>query len=263
MTFQPVIVGSGLTAWRFLQNTYDRQFDQVSQSATVLRDTEYFQENIAQVQSVDDLVSDRRLLRVSLQAFGLQDDLNSKALISRVLSEGTESNDALANRLADSRYAELSKAFGFGDLGGPWTTTNGFAQDIVGKYRSQGFELAIGSQDDSMRLALNAQRKLPELAESSGSNNAKWFQIMGTPPLRSVFETALGLPSSFGQLDIDKQLEVFKEKAGQRFGTDQISEFSDDAKAEKLIETYLLQTQTAQSQTGNGANIALLLLQNI
>ena len=263
MTFQPVIVGTGLTAWRFLQNTYDRQFDQVSQSAVVLRDTEYFQENIAQVQSVEELVSDRRLLRVSLQAFGLQDDLNSKALISKVLSEGTENNDALANRLADSRYAELSKAFGFGDLGGPRTTISGFAQDIVGKYRSQGFELAVGNQDDTMRLALNAQRKLPELAESAGSNNAKWFQIMGTPPLRSVFETALGLPSSFGQLDIDKQLEVFKEKADQRFGTDQISDFADDPKVEKLIETYLLQTQTAQIQTGNGANIALLLLQNI
>ena len=263
MSFQPVIVGSGLVGWNFLQSTFDRQNELFQKSPLILRDSEYFAENIANVQSAADLVDDRRLLRVALKAFGLQDDINSKALISKVLTEGTDSSSSLANKLSDSRYAEFSEAFGFGNTDGAQTGTAGFADKIIAKYNSQSFEIAVGDQDETLRLALNAERKLPELAEQSSSNDSLWYQIMGTPPLREVFESALGLPSSFGQIDIDQQLQVFKDKAEQRWGTDDVRELSAPELLEDITKTYLLREQAQGYSSSSSGSIALMLLQSI
>ncbi|MEC8579128.1 MAG: DUF1217 domain-containing protein [Pseudomonadota bacterium] len=263
MSFQPVIVGSGLVGWNFLQSTSDRQNELFQKSPLILRDTEYFAENIATVQSAEDLVNDRRLLRVALKAFGLQDDINSKALISKVLSEGTESSSSLANKLSDSRYAEFSKAFGFGNPDGAQTLADGFAEDIIARYNAQSFEIAVGDQNETLRLALNAERKLPELAEQSSSNDSLWYQIMGTPPLREVFESALGLPSSFGQIDIDQQLEVFQDKANQRWGTDDVRELATPEMLEEITKTYLLREQAQEIGSSSSGSIALTLLQSI
>ena len=77
------------------------------------------------------------------------------------------------------------------------------------------FEIAVGASDETMRISLYAQRELSDLAKSASSADTKWFDLMGLPPLRSMMETALGLPSSFAQLDIDKQLVEFKGQVAQ------------------------------------------------
>ena len=89
MSYQPVVAGTGLVAWRFLQRTYNLQFENFQQSAQLQRDTDYFLENISKVKTAEDLVSDRQLLSVALGAFGLQDDLDNKYFLKRVLGDGT------------------------------------------------------------------------------------------------------------------------------------------------------------------------------
>jgi hypothetical protein len=85
---------------------------------------------------------------------------------------------------------------------------------------------------------------------------------MGTSALRTVFETALGLPSDFGSLDIDKQLEIFQEKAERSFGTSNISDISDPDTMDKVIETYLLRSQLKTQPVIQSGSIALSLLQS-
>ena len=58
MTYQPVIAGAGLVGWRFLQRTYDAQFDAFTKSPRIQRDSDYFLENIGSVTSARELVSD-------------------------------------------------------------------------------------------------------------------------------------------------------------------------------------------------------------
>ncbi|WP_375258833.1 DUF1217 domain-containing protein [Citreimonas sp.] len=262
MSFQPIVVGSGLVGWQFLQSTQDRQKEVFNASPLLKRDTDYFAQNIGSIKTAEDLVSDRRLLRVALGAFGLQDDIDSKFFIRRILEDGTTERTALANRLADERYKAFSKAFGFDNPFGPKTSSVGFAQDIVAKFRQQSFEVAVGESDQSLRLALNFKRGLTEIHESGSSENAQWFRLMGTPPMRTVLEKALNLPSSFGQLDIDVQKDVFQEKARARFGTDKISEMLEPDVMKKVVQTYLLQEQIGQFQTSNSGQIALTLLQS-
>ncbi len=247
--------------WRFLQRTYDAQLESFSSSALTKRETEYFLENISKVQSAEDLVSDRRLLQVALGAFGLQDDLNNRFFIQKILSDGTQADDALANRLADGRYREFSKAFGLGPgdfrRTGLITNMEKIAQDnLVGR-----FEVAVGYQDASMRIALYSQHALREIAVESGSETRKWFDVLGLPPLREMMERALGLPPSFAQLDLDKQVEVFKDRLSRATGSDEISQFSDPEVLSEFTDRYLARNQIAEIQSiTSPAQTALILL---
>lgn len=260
--FQPVIPANGLVGWKFLERTYEAQNHAFQQSSELTRDTDYFEAKIGEIDTAEELVSDRRLLRVALGAFGLDADIDSKFYVKKILEEGTLTDDALANRLADDRYKEFSAAFGFGNFDTPSTKISDFGAKITGLYRIQQFEVAVGAQDDNMRLALYTERELGDLAGGEESNDTKWFKIMGTPPLRSVFETALGLPASFGQLDLDLQLSTFKDYAQKQFGTDEISDFSDAEMQEKLVQKFLVRGQLAEFQATTSGSIALTLLQN-
>lgn len=263
MSFQPILVGTGLLAWQFLQSTGASQRANFEKSPELIRDTSYFAEKIDQITSAEDLVADRRLLRVALGAFGLQDDIDSKFFIRKLLAEGTSASDALANKLADERYKALARGFGFDRAEGPRTQVEGFAEEIIAKFHAQQFEVAVGEQDDALRLALSLQRSLPEIGATEIANDTKWFRVMGNQPLRKVFEGALGLPKALGQLDIDQQLEIFKDKAAARFGSDDLSVLSSEKTLTRIVQSYLLQEQVAASTASGKGQIALTLLQSL
>lgn len=260
--YQPIIPATGLVGWKFLERTYEVQNQAFQNSAVISRDTEYFEANIGEIDTAEDLVADRRLLRVALGAFGLDEDIDNKYFIQKILEEGTHTDEALANRLSDDRYKEFSEAFGFGNFDIPSTKISDFGEKITAKYRSQQFEVAVGEQDENMRLALYTERSLADLVDGGESNDTKWFKIMGTPPLREVFETALGLPDSFGQLDIDMQLKNFKEYSQKQFGTSELSDFADAELQDKLVQKFLVRGQLDEYQATSSGSIALTLLQN-
>ena len=262
MTYQPVLLSGGLVGWSILQRTMETQTAAFNASPTLQRDTTYFEENIGNVQTAEDLVADRRLLRVALGAFGLSEDINNTFFVRKILEEGTLSDDALANRLTDTRYKEMSAAFGFGNYSTPSTQVSTFGAEITEAYRERQFEVAIGTQDESMRLALNADRELESVSQKSGSEDTRWFLILGSPPLRQVFETALGMPSSFSQLDLDRQLDMLKDRSDALFGSDTVSQFADPEARERLVERYLLMDQIKAAPSSSPAEIALTLLQS-
>ncbi|WP_170479291.1 DUF1217 domain-containing protein [Ruegeria arenilitoris] len=261
MTYQPVVPLGGVAGWRFLQRTYDTQIQSFEASNVNAREKAYFLENISKVQTAEELVSDRRLLQVALGAFGLEADLNNRFFVQKILSDGTKANDALANRLADSRYRAFSEAFGFGPgevrKTGLITNMEKVAEDNV----VARFEAAVGESDDSMRIALYAQHELPEIANKEGSERRKWYDLMGMPPLRSMMETALGLSSSIAQLDLDRQVAIFQDRLSRVTGSDEMSQFSDPEAVAKLTDTYMARNQIAQIQaTISPAQTALILL---
>jgi hypothetical protein len=261
MTFQPVLPATGYTGWRFLVQTVETQKQTYVESAPVARTTTYFRDNIANVRTVDDLLDDRRLLEVALGAFGLGDDINSKAFIRKVLAEGTTEDGAFATRLTDKRYEALSRAFGFGD-GGARTGIANFAGEIVSRYESQVFQAAVGEQNGDFRQALSLSDGLSDIMEQTSSPRARWFAIMGNQPLRDMFETALGLPSSLGRLDLDQQLETFQSRSKATFGTDVVAELASPENQEKLIRLFIVRSEAAAVQSTSAGAIALQLLRS-
>ncbi len=263
MSFQPVLPLSGYAGWRFLERTADTQRAAFNESAPVVRATDAFRERIGSVATAEDLVNDRALLSVALGAYGLDADIDNKFFIRKILEDGTVEPDALANKLSDSRYADFSRAFGFGDPGPPRTTFSFFADDVIDRYETKQFELAVGEQDNDLRLALNLGSAIDDVVSGNGSNNGQWFGMMGNAPLRSMFQTALGFPSSFGTVDIDQQLDQFKSRAIATFGTDKMEDLSSSENQEKMIRLYMLRSDASNAGFSTGASVALSLLQQI
>lgn len=262
MSFQPVLPLGGYAGWSFLKRTMLRQ-QALQQAAPVQqRDEAYFRDRIGKVTTAEQLVSDKRLLRISLTAFGLEGDVNSKAFIQKILEGGTLKEGSLANKLADKQYQKLSAAFGFGDFSVPRTKLSTFADEILTQFRARSFETAVGDQSNTYRLALNAEREIPALAKKSSGENAKWYAVLGNAPLREVLQTALGLPKSFASIDIDQQVSVLKTKAEAAFGAETVSQFTDPVKMEALVRRFVLRAEMqAQGTTSSPASVALALLQ--
>ncbi|KUJ77901.1 flagellar protein [Ruegeria marisrubri] len=262
MSFQPVIPATGLVGWHFLKRTYDAQLEVFSGTPQNERDTRYFLDNIGKVKTAESLVSDRRLLRVALTAFGLEDDLANTYFIRRVLQDGFSAQDALSSRLSDKRYKQLASAFGFGPGEVVKTGQASEMAQIAHRNLVSRFEVAVGQTDEAMRIALFARRTLTDLARKNGGENAKWFELMSLPPLRDLMETALGLPKAFAQLDIDKQLEMFRDKLARQTGSPDISQFQLPEAVDRLMTTFFARAQAPPSSLSSvSARTALQLLQ--
>lgn len=256
MPISPVLPTSGLTGWRFLNDSLETQEKLFNSSPDISRDVDYFNENIGDIKTLDDLMGDRRILKVALGAFGLGDEINKGAFVRKVLEEGTEDRSAFAVRLNNSDYLDMARTFDFSS--GELTLSDSQRANITKQYQEETFEVSLGEVDNSMRLALNFQRDIAEIAEQGLSENAGWFKVMGSVPLRTVFESAFNMPSGFAQLDIDRQKELLSDKANSLFGGKSVDIFKDPEVIETTIRRYLLQEQVANGPSANTPGSAAL-----
>lgn len=260
MAYTPVIAGTGVAAWRFLQATEESQVKIFNQSPDINRDIEYFEENFSSVETLDDLMSDRRLLKVALGAFGLGEEINKGAFVRKVLEEGTADNSAFAVRLNNSDYLELANTLVVSD--GELSISADAAADITSQYKTQAYEVAVGDVNNSMRLALNFEREIAEIADGGFSETAGWFKAMASVPIRTVLEGAFNLPTGFSQLDLDRQKEVLADKANSLFGGKSVDVFKDPEVIETAIRRYLLTDQINQGPSASTPGFAALSILN-
>ncbi|MEM1162058.1 MAG: DUF1217 domain-containing protein [Pseudomonadota bacterium] len=263
MPIPPAIPFGGLVGFNFLERTLSAQQTTFNSSPDIEREVQYFQTNAANVTTVDQLIGDRRLLNVVLTAFGLQDDLNKGAFVRKVIEEGTLASDAFANRLVDPAYREMANFLGFGDVGGTLIFES-TRTEIVDRFRTQSFELAVGEQDLDLRLGLNFKREAVEIASSAANEQNMWLRLLGSQPIRQVIEGALFLPTNFALIDLDQQVEEVQRRASQIFGSSDPSIFADPANIDRFVDRFLLRQQTLGGGglgTGPGST-ALTLLQS-
>ena len=263
MSFTPALPIGGYAGWTFLKRTAATQKAAFARQPLLQRDEAYFRENIGKVQSAEDLVKDRRLLKVALGAFGLDADIDNRFFIRKVLEDGTLKAGALSLKLADRRYRDFSAAIGLGDFGTSRLRMSDFADRILAAWKDRSFETAVGNVDESLRLAMTAEREIGRIAASRQSDDVQWFTLMGQRPLRLVMETALGLPSSFGTLDIDKQKDMLRQKSAAAFGDDRVAQFADPDRMQALIKRYLLRAQMAGVNAQAPSSAALVLVSQI
>ena len=111
--------------------------------------TAYYQANIGKVTSIQDFVGNYRLLSYALDAYGLGDQINATALITKVLEGGVSNPKSLANTLSDPRWKAFAAAFDFAGQGAR-----------VGLFRERG-------QDDDRRTMWNSSSRATRAARTS------------------------------------------------------------------------------------------------
>ncbi len=248
----------GLTGWQILQRTEDRQMQALAEDSSIQRSTGYFRDRIEVTNTPEALVSDYRMLSVALGAFGLEDDIANRAFIQKVLESYVNDSDSLVNRLSDKRYLRLAQAFDF--AGQNATDEAGFAEQISEAYLQREFERRVGEADENLRLAVNARRELEAFAGRSSSDKTLWYEVMGNPPLRKVFEGAFGFGSAYSQLSVDRQLEEFTKASERYLGTSEFAKITQPDTMDRLMQAYLVRSQLAESPVQTRYSAALQLL---
>ena len=209
--------------YRIVSENLPRSLDRVADKPDVSRQTEHYLKNIGNVKSVDDFMSDDRLYRYAMKAFGLEDMTYAKAFMRKVLEEGTDKKDSFANNLADRRYREFAEAFNFQRYGATTTAFDRTQQGTVDKYYRQTLEEDAGAEDEGVRLALYFARKAP--------NVESIFGLLADPALLKVTQTMLGISEATGALDIDKQAAMFEKRI-------KVEDLKDPEKLQKLITRF-------------------------
>lgn len=216
-----------------------RSLNQVREQPLVQRETEYYLENIGNVDTIEELIEDTRLFNYAMRAHGLGDMTYAKAFMVKVLEEGRDSEDSFANSLADTRYREFAETFDFHRYGSSATTFGRAQEGVVDQYLRQTLEEDAGATNEGVRLALYFERKAPELETI--------YSILADRALGVVVRTALGLPETTALLDIDKQVELIAEKLN-------LEDLKDPAKLDEFLKRFtnlweLANPSTNQSQT--------------
>ena len=96
-----------------IENNLARYQKMVASEPAVKTATDYYAANIGKVNSISDLVNNYRLLSYALTAYGLGDQVNNKALVTKVLQGRHTSSKALANTLSNPNWAKFAKAFSY------------------------------------------------------------------------------------------------------------------------------------------------------
>lgn len=264
MTYQVSVGATGIPGWNILKQTAARHQELIAADPVVKRDDAYFRERISGIGSAEELVKDYRLLSYALGAFGLESEIANKALLQQVLESDVDDDGSLVHRLTDKRYLQFAQAFGFAESDGGGRG-DAFADGMSDLYLVREFERRVGANDENLRLALNAKRELSQMTEKEGKESTLWYEVLGNPPMKRMFEVAFGFePLSFGRLPIDRQHAELVNKAEQMFGSASFEHFKNPDNVETLIQRFLARSQIAEGNAAqNSYSIALTLLSNI
>lgn len=234
MSFAPAIPLGGLAGLRFLERTGEAQREAHARSPEIQRNIAYFAENISKIKTAEEFVADRQLMAVALGAFGLQDEIDKKAFVKRILEEGVETSDTLGSRLNNQNYIDMTRAFRFDRNGFPLTGSPDLRDSVIAKYLEQSFEVAVGEQSEPLRLALDFKRRAGDIADRG------WYALLGDLPTRAVLETALGIPSDVAGIDVDKQKALFEERALSVFGSKDPAMLKDPAVLDRVVSRFMV-----------------------
>ncbi len=262
MTFTPAIPLSGLTGWRMLEATYDRQLQAYSSSGQIQNDKTYLQGKLSSPISVEDFVDDPRLRRITMTAFGLGGEEWKRGFIQKVLTEAEQPSSDFLTRLNNNEYNNYADAFTPSD--GIISLTETEVLEISAKFETAAFASAVGEINNDMRLSLNYRDGIAAIADASAAgvtNETIAYRILGNRPIRSVFETALNLSSDIAKLDVERQAVIFEEAIQSRFGISDLSQLSSPENIDRVVRSYhTMQSMNNPSLSTGPGSIALSLL---
>ncbi len=185
--------------------------------------TAYYAANIGNVASIQDFVGNYRLLSHALDAYGLGDQIDAKALITKVLEGGVSNPKSLANTLSDSRWKAFAAAFDFVGQGASSVSSASAVKTTTADYVEQRLESDQGAEDVGVQLALYFQRVAPTISNEYG--------ILADPNLLEVAQTIFGLSPATSATNIDAQAKALSQLMP-------ISDLQDPKTLQQLTERF-------------------------
>jgi hypothetical protein len=175
---------------------HDDQKDQAT------KDASDYTTAMQDVKTVNDFLSNRKLVDFVLQSEGLDPKDVTDDFMKQLFNSDLTDPKSFANQQTDHRYIDIVTSFNF-DAKGNIGQRDTSVQDRHGientdyLYLQQTLETDTGEDAPGAQLALYFKRMLPTL--NSG------YDILGDTALLEVFRTTFSLPTEMSTMDIDKQ----------------------------------------------------------
>jgi len=211
------------TTYLSIENNLARYQKLESSQPAVKTATAYYQANIGKVTSIGQFVGNYRLLSYALNAYGLGDQINNKALIAKVLEQGVTDPKALANTLDNANWKAFAKAFNFSAAGASSPTSSTSVAATTSDYVEQQLEADQGAQDPGVELALYFKRVAPSVSNSYG--------VLADKNLLEVAQTIFGLSPTGSAAEIDKEAVAIGKLMP-------VSDLKDPTKLNQLVERF-------------------------
>ncbi|HXW72116.1 MAG TPA: DUF1217 domain-containing protein [Methylocella sp.] len=212
-----------LSTYLAITNNMSRWLSATAANPAVSTATEYFEENIGNIKSANQLVGNTRLFDYAMTAFGLGDMTYAQGMMKQVLAQGVTSSNALANTLNNQNILAFAKAFDFADNGSATTSSQSLVSNVVNRYLQNSLDDSEAQQDPGVQLALYFEQNAPNLTSEYG--------ILADKNLLTVVQTALGLSPYTSEEPIDTQ-------ASQLSSLINITDFQNPAKLQNFIERF-------------------------
>lgn len=201
-------------------------------SAAVTGAIDGFKAAAQKIESVDDLLSDRKTLSFVLSAFGLESDIDNTGKLRAVLESDPDDINSYANRLTDARYGELAAFFDTPEFGMTRLKVSDKQSELINDYLTNAFEKSIGEKNEAARDALFFLRRINEVETA--------YDILADLSLRSIVTDALNLPDEIANQSVEKQaalieagidLEAFQTSGAASGATSELDTLNADLEA--------------------------------
>lgn len=204
----------------------------------VQRDITYFKENIGNVESVDDLFKDTRLLNFVLSAFDLESESANKGKIRKILESDLSDEDSLANRFSDTRFLKMAQALNVAEDGVSTLTSDSMVNSLVDKYQQLEYERHLDEQAPGVRAAIEFSRRIQDATST--------VSLLADSVLREVVTVANAIPKEIAYQETEAQVTAVERKVD-------LDELKSDPNAvEKMVSRYLvLKDSSSTSSSGS------------
>ena len=203
--------------------------EQPALRAKAEKDAVYYQNAIAGVDSVSELLSDRKMIDVLLVSKGLDPAKVTSDYLRKIFSSDLGDAKSFANTASDFRFAEIAASFNFDKQGNVARLAKIGPQkrdqliETQNKYLQQNLETQQGAANPGVRLAIYFQRKAASITSA--------YDILADKALAEVFRTTYSLPNSVGGMAVDQQAKVVEKYLN-------LKDLKDPAKLEKLLNRF-------------------------
>jgi hypothetical protein len=200
-----------------------------AEQAQAVEDNTYYHSAIIKVRSLDDLLGDERLVAYVLKAYGLEGESISTATLRSVLTSDPLDRESFVGKSGDERLRDMAAAFNFTSDGRiarvpeVEVQSRGNLLKTGDLYIRQSMEAEAGAQNEGVRLALYFKRKAASISTA--------FDILADKAVFEVVRTALNLPASMSQADIEVQAQVLIKRINP-------ADFRDTTKLDKFITRF-------------------------
>ena len=126
------IIASGMPpmmSYRLVKDTQEQQLQTYREQPLVERSIQSFREKAASATTVDEVLNDWEMRTFILQAYGLSELNNSRALVDKILTDDLSQENATAFVLRDNRFRDMALTLRFDE--GLDSLKNAAIQEVI------------------------------------------------------------------------------------------------------------------------------------